>query len=286
MAEHQIDDEDDPTDFPNDSFEPRERRPRVRWDDDDVDPEETTYLAAEHGPEPVPDWVITAGAARQREHGKLKGGKEAEVFVVERTFGTARNLLAAKRYREHDDRDFRDDSRYRAARRTGDSRADRAVAKGTRRGMRFRGALWAANEWDVMRTLWSAGISVPYPVQKLGTEIMLEFCGDDRSAAPRLADASLDSRTLRSLQAQVVDAMFGMVREGVVHADLSPYNVLVWDGRAVLIDFPQAVHPQDGPDALALLQRDVDNLLGWFHRKGVESDLDALYRRLVAESLA
>jgi RIO kinase 1 len=266
----------------SDSFQRLSRRPRVRWDDEDVDPEETTYGYAEPGPEPVPGWVITTGAARQREHGKLKGGKEAEVFLIERTHGSGRNLLAAKRYRDYDDRDFRDDSRYRAARRTGESRVDRAVAKGTRRGMRFRGALWAANEWEVMGRLWSAGVAVPYPVQKLGTELMLEFVGDDQSAAPRLADLAIDRTALHDLHGQVLDAMFAMVREGVVHADLSPYNVLVWDGRAVLIDFPQAVHPQDGPDALALLQRDVTNLLGWFRRKGVKTDLDQLYSRLAA----
>jgi RIO kinase 1 len=277
---------DDDLSFPSDSFQRVARRARIRWDDADVDPEETTYVSAEHGPGPVPDWVITAGAARQREHGKLKGGKEAEVFLIERTHGSARNLLAAKRYRDYDDRDFRDDARYRAARRTGESRIDRAVAKGTRRGMRFRGTLWAANEWDVIGRLWSAGVAVPYPVQRLGTELMLEFVGDDRSAAPRLADMSLDRASLHDLHDQVLDAMFAMVREGVVHADLSPYNVLVWDGRAVLIDFPQAVHPQDGPDALALLQRDVTNLIGWFRRKGVKADLDGLYSRLVAAAFA
>jgi serine/threonine-protein kinase RIO1 len=206
----------------SDSFAPTTRPARVRWDDDDVDPEETTYPIAEPGPAPIPAWVITAGAARQLEHGKLKGGKEAEVFLIERTHGAARNLLAAKRY----------------------------------------------------------------PVQKLGTELMLEFVGDERSAAPRLADTPLDGASLRDLHTQVVAALFAMVRQGVVHADLSPYNVLVWDGRAVLIDFPQAVHAQDGPDALALLQRDVTNLAGWFVRKGVETNLDELYAQLVAEAFA
>jgi RIO kinase 1 len=271
--------------FPSDAFERSFQRARIRWDDD-VDPEESTYPSATPGPSPVPSWVITAGAARQRDHGKLKGGKEAEVFLIERTHGSARNLLAAKRYRDYDDRDFRDDARYRAARRTGESRIDRAIAKGTRRGMRFRGALWAANEWDVLSRLWSAGVAVPYPVQTLGTEIMLEFVGDDRSAAPRLADTRGDRGLLRDLHAQLVDALFAMVGAGVVHADLSPYNVLVWDGRAVLIDFPQAVHPQDGPDALALLERDVTNLVGWFQRKGVDTDTNALYTRLVAEAFA
>jgi RIO kinase 1 len=270
----------------SDSFAPRTRPARVRWDDDEVDPEETTYLIAERGPAPVPGWVITAGAARQLEYGKLKGGKEAEVFLIERTHRAARNLLAAKRYRDYDGRDFRDDARYRARRRTGESRIDRAIAKGTRRGMRFRGQLWAANEWEVLGRLWSAGVAVPYPVQKLGTEIMLEFVGDDGSAAPRLAETPLDGASLRDLHTQVVAALFAMVRQGVVHADLSPYNVLVWDGRAVLIDFPQAVHPQDGPDALALLQRDITNLVGWFKRKGVETNLDELYSQLVAEAFA
>lgn len=259
------------------------RPPRVHWDDDDDDPFASTYLFAEHGPDPVPDWVITEDAARQFELGVLKSGKEAEVFLVERELGARRQLLAAKRYRKPADRAFRDDSRYRSGRRTGDRRIDLAVGKGTRRGMEFRGYLWAGTEFETLGRLWSAGVTVPYPVQRSGTELMLEFVGDDERMAPRLSDARLARAELTSLCAAVVDQLHVMTHVGVVHGDLSPYNVLVWNDAAVFIDFPQAVDPQEGPDALELLRRDVANLVGWFARKGVDTDPDTVFRRLLTE---
>src|SRR5438067_11224043 len=90
------------------------------WDDDAFDPEASTYEAAEHGPDPVPDWVITSGDARQADLGLLKTGKEADVHLIERRHGDAVNVLAAKRYRKFEDRMFRNDARYRGARRTGE----------------------------------------------------------------------------------------------------------------------------------------------------------------------
>ena len=126
-------------------------------------------------------------------------------------------------------------------------------------------------------------MSVPYPVQRTGTEVMLEFIGDDEEMAPRLSDAHVDRSRLAALCQSAVDQIHVMTYEGVVHGDLSPYNVLVWNDALVFIDFPQAVDPQLGPDSLALLQRDVTNLIGWFARKGVAIDPDAVFRDLMPE---
>jgi RIO kinase 1 len=253
------------------------------WDDVDDDPLASTYLFADHGPQPVPEWVITENAARQYELGLLKTGKEAEVFLVERELGDRRQLLAAKRYRKPAERAFRDDARARAGRKTGDRRIDLAVAKGTQRGKEFRAYLWAGTEFETLGRLWSAGVSVPYPVQRMGTELMLEFIGDDEQMAPRLSDSHLDGPRLAALCESAVDQLHVMTHESVVHGDLSPYNVLVWNDALVFIDFPQAVDPQLGPDSLALLKRDVTNLLGWFARKGVDIDPDTIFRDLLTE---
>lgn len=246
------------------------RPPRVPWDDEAPDPEATTYTAAAHGPDPVPPWVITEDAARQHELGILKTGKEADVYVVRRTLGDRVNLLAAKRYRDFEDRTFRNDARYRR-RRTGDARVDRAVDQGTRIGMGFRAMLWVNTEFETLGRLWAAGASVPYPVQQLDHEVMLEYIGDEQSAAPRLVAAPLGKPEIRDLYEQAVALLQTMVRCGVVHGDLSPYNLLVWKGRLVMIDLPQAVDPLAHADGLALLQRDVDNVCAWFERKGVET---------------
>jgi RIO kinase 1 len=265
------------------TFRRNVRPARPRWDDEDDDPFANTYLRAEHGPDPVPEWVITEDAARQYELGLLKTGKEAEVFLVERELGDRRQLLAAKRYRKPADRTFRDDARYRSGRKTGDRRIDLAVAKGTQRGTEFRSYLWAGTEFATLGRLWSAGVSVPYPVQHMGTEVMLEFIGDEDQMAPRLSDAHVDRSRLAALCESAVDQLHVITHVGVVHGDLSPYNVLVWNDALVFIDFPQAVDPQVGGDALALLQRDVTNLVGWFARKGVDVDPDEVYRDLMPE---
>ena len=257
--------------------------PATRWDDEEVDLEASTYLLAQAGPEPVPDWVITAGAARQHERGVLKSGKEADVHLVERVLGTRTNLLAAKRYRDAQERTFKDDSQYRNSAAIRESRLRRAVEQGTNRGRRFRADLWLANEFDVLSRLWLAGAAVPYPVQRLGQEILLELVGDEDAIAPRLVHAGLDRTRLEEAWRQVLEAMHLFARCGVVHADLSPYNILVADDRLVFIDFPQAVDPVAHPAGMELLQRDVDNLAEWFGRKGVPVDPGAVLAELVAD---
>jgi RIO kinase 1 len=179
---------------------------------------------------------------------------------------------------------FRNDARYRAGRRTGESRLDKAVAQGNKAGMAFRARMWLTTEFDTLCRLWSAGLPVPYPVQKLGNELMVELIGSADEAAPRLVHAKLDRPRLEDAWVQLVDAMHAMVRCGVVHGDLSPYNLL-WDGdRVVIIDFPQAVDPIAHPEGMALLERDVANVTDWFGRRGVVTDPTELFTSLLGEA--
>ncbi len=267
---------------PQGGFRPIVKTPKPRWDDDEPDPEATTYTDATHGPEPVPDWVITEDAARQFERGILKTGKEADVHLVERVLGADRNVLAAKRYRDVQERNFRNDAKYR--RRTGDRRTDLAMAQGTRLGMGFRAQLWIQTEFDTLSRLWSAGAPVPNPVQMRDNELMLEYLGDEEEAAPRLVHATSgrDREQVADLFRQTADALRIISSCRIVHGDLSVYNLLVWDDRVFVIDFPQAVDPLLNTDGLRLLERDVRNLCKWFDGRGVETDADAL----VAECLS
>jgi RIO kinase 1 len=268
-------------------------RPKPKWDDDEPDPEATTYLGATHGPDPVPDWVITSGDARQYELGALKSGKEAEVFIVERTFGDERNLLAAKRYRDGRQRGFRDAS-YRTGKEPRDGRTARAIKKKTDFGMAARAGVWAAAEFESLSRMYIAGVPVPYPVQLLDTEILLEYLGDEDEAAPRLAQYRPAKGELNSLRDQAVAILWAITGAGLVHADLSPYNVLVWEGRLYVIDAPQAAELTDvtrasqyNPMALEFLRRDCHNLLQWFERKRADvPDPDKLYSELVAAAFA
>jgi RIO kinase 1 len=254
------------------------------WDDEEDDPDATTYSVADHGPEPTPNWVITSDEARQVDLGVLKSGKEADVHLVERRHGDAVNLLAAKRYRKFEERLFRNDARYRVGRRTGESRLDKAVAQGNRAGMAFRARLWLATEFDALCRLWSEGVPVPYPVQKLDNELMLELIGSAEEVAPRLVHAGLDRLSLDRAWNQLVEAMHAMVHCGVVHGDLSAYNILWEQGRIIIIDFPQSVDPIAHPEGITLLDRDVNNVTDWFGRRGVECNPSDLFNSLLREA--
>lgn len=254
------------------------------WDDEEEDPDATTFTVADHGPEPTPDWVITSDAARQVDLGILKSGKEADVHLVERSLDDAINVLAAKRYRKFEDRLFRNDARYRTGRRTGESRLDKAMAQGNRAGMAFRARLWLETEFEALCRLWSAGLPVPYPVQRLDNELMLELIGSTDQAAPRLVHARLDRAELRQAWAQLVEALHAMVHCGIVHGDLSAYNILWNHGQIVIIDFPQSVDPIAHPEGISLLDRDVTNVTNWFGRRGIECDAAALFSSLLGEA--
>ena len=243
--------------------------------------------ADQHGPTPVPDWVITTGNALDDDVGMLKTGKEAEVFVVERRHGDAVNLLAAKRYRDLRRRAFRNDVAYRADRNLGPKahREQRAIDKGSAAGLVMHAQLWAAHEFDTLTKLWSAGVAVPYPVQLLGTELLLEYLGDEDEGAMRLVQARVTPTERDGLLEQAVTLLRDLTANGVVHGDLSPYNLLVWQGRLYAIDLPQAVHPNRNPNGLDFLHRDVVNVLGWFARKGARVDPEALFAELLDDAL-
>jgi RIO kinase 1 len=110
---------------------------------------------------------------------------------------------------------------------------------------------------------------VPYPVQLSGTELLLEFVGTDGAAAPRLAQLRPDVDQLCDLWHQLVDALLGLARHGLTHGDLSAYNLLVHDGRLVLIDLPQVVDVVGNPQGPAFLARDVQRIADWFVAHGL-----------------
>lgn len=271
-----------------DEFQYIVKRPKPRWDDDVPDPEATTYTGATHGPDPVPAWVITSDDARQFDLGVLKSGKEADVVMVERSHADAVNLLAAKRYRSTRHRNFRNDAMYRVGKEPLDGRMARAMNKKTSFGMEARAGMWAMQEFETLCWLYEEGLPVPYPVQQAGTELMLEFIGDDEGAAPRLVEVRSKKEALAPLCDQAVALLRRLAELKLAHADLSPYNVLVWDERLWVIDMPQAASLTDNtraaqynPNALEFFHRDVVNLLGWFAKKGVAVDPEAVFGELV-----
>jgi RIO kinase 1 len=128
---------------------------------------------------------------------------------------------------------------------------------------------WANAEFTALCRLHTAGVPVPYPVQVLGTEVVLEFIGDaDGTAAPRLAETRPDAAELASLWDQLVSALCTLAQHGLAHGDLSPYNLLVHDGRLVMIGLPQVVDVIANPNGRDFLARDARNVATWFARAG------------------
>ncbi len=238
----------------------------------------STYPDATHGPRPVPDWVVTSGDALDTDRGPLKTGKEADVHLLERHDPATgqTSLMAAKRYRGADHRLFHRDAGYLEGRRVRKSRETRAMANRTGLGRQLIAEQWAATEFATLGRLWSAGVPVPYPVQLAGSELLLELIGTDGAAAPRLAEIAGGPDELAPLWEQCIDALCAVGAAGFTHGDLSPYNVLVDDGRIVLIDLPQIVDIVINPQGRDFLARDCRNLASWFARKGVAADADEL----------
>ena len=243
--------------------------------------------AGERGPQPHPGWLVTDLAAVDTELGILKTGKEADVFLVRRGVpGAGRScLLAAKRYRDSGHRMFHRDSGYLEGRRVRASRDARAMARRTDAGRAMIAAQWAGAEFTALSRLYQAGVPVPYPVQVLGTEIVLEFIGEaDGTAAPRLADLRPHGRDLAALWEQLVAALVILAGQGLAHGDMSAYNLLVHRGRLVLIDLPQVVDVIGNPRGREYLDRDAANVAAWFSARGLHgagpapADLPALLR--------
>ena len=217
--------------------------------------------------------------------GELKSGKEATVYLGRSPLGD----VAVKIFRDVEVRSFKNDQRYLDGRWIGDARLAKAIRNRSGRGRRALKAMWAAHEYLMLWRLWRAGVAVPEPlvgpdafdIAEAGEVVVMRFVGEPDAPAPRLSDAVLDEDEARAAYAQSVELMAACWRLGVVHGDLSAYNLLWWRGRVVLIDFPQAME-RERPGAPELLAQDAATLALSFRRLGVEADAAELLRRVTA----
>ncbi len=263
----------------------------------------------QRGPEPLPDWLVTRDAAFDTELGILKTGKEADAFLIERAVppgatapsdggssgGAERCLLVAKRYRSLEHGQFHRGTEYTEGRRTRRTRDQRAMEdRKSAWGRAVSATQWADAEFVALRSLWSAGAPVPYPVQIDGTEVLMEFVGtevtDDAGgvqavAAPRLTRERPSDDLLESYWEQLTHGMSVLARLGFAHGDLSPYNILADGERLVIIDLPQVVDLVANPFASDVLLRDCRTVCAWFTARGLDVDADALFADLLGQAL-
>ena len=193
----------------------------------------------------------------------LMSGKEAAVYVVR--CGT--DIRCAKVYKEADQRSFRQRVLYQEGRKVRSSRRARAMEKGTGYGRKEQEAAWQNGEVIALYRLAAAGVRVPQPYAFVDGVLLMELVTDaDGHAAPRLNDLEMTAEEAREHHCVLIAQIVRMLCEGLVHGDLSEYNVLLGSDGPVIIDLPQAVDAVGNNNARRMLERDVDNMAAYFGR--------------------
>ncbi|NCS75416.1 MAG: serine protein kinase RIO, partial [Gallionella sp.] len=192
---------------------------------------------------------------------QLMSGKEATVYVVR----CGDEIRCAKVYKEAEKRSFRQSTDYTEGRKMKNSRRARAMEKGTNYGRKAQEEAWQSAEVDALYRLAAAGVRVPKPYNFHEGVLLMELLTDSEgNAAPRLNDLALDAEVSRKYHRILIAQVVRMLCAGIIHGDLSEYNVLVDSHGPVIIDLPQAINASANNQARQLLLRDVQNLAAYF----------------------
>lgn len=191
----------------------------------------------------------------------LMSGKEASVYVVR----CGDEVRCAKVYKEAAKRSFKKAVQYREGRKVRNSRRARAMEKGSKFGRKEQEEVWQNAEVDALYRLADAGVRVPKPYGCFDGVLLMELvCDDDGRVAPRLNDVSMTPEQAEEDHYVVMVYVMRMLCAGLVHGDLSEFNVLVDDYGPVIIDLPQAVDAAANNNAFAMLERDVANMTNYY----------------------
>jgi RIO kinase 1 len=213
--------------------------------------------------------------------GQLMSGKEATVYIVR----CGEEIRCAKVYKDVNERSFRKNASYQEGRQIKNSRQIRAMEKGSRYGRKMQEEAWQNAEVDALFRLAAAGVRVPIPYICSAGVLLMELLTDNEgNAAPRLNDVELSMDVALDYHHRLLREVVRMLCAGMVHGDLSEYNILVTGAGPVIIDLPQAVYAAGNNNAGQMLERDVANLAAYFSRfapqlKGTQYGLEiwALY---------
>ena len=211
---------------------------------------------------------------------QVKGGKEATVYCCQADEHLGIELIAAKVYRPRFFRTLKNDAEYRQGRVMYDEerqvmrgrREKLAIKKKSEYGQELLHNAWLANEYQFLVALHAAGADVPKPIAQGNNTILMEYLGDAVMPAPTLNTVELPRDEARALFDRVMRNVELMLRHNCVHADLSAFNILYWDGDIRIIDLPQAVNPYANPKAFQMFERDVARVCQYFHRYGVAAN--------------
>jgi RIO kinase 1 len=193
----------------------------------------------------------------------LKSGKEAAVYIVR----SGDEIRCAKVYKDLAQRSFQQRAQYQEGRKVRGSREARAIGKASKYGRKQQEVAWKNTEVDALYQLRDAGIRVPEPYGYFHGVLVMELVTDAEGfSAPRLGEVALSADTAREYHRVLVRQVVRMLCAGLIHGDLSPYNVLIGLDGPVVIDFPQVVSASGNNAARAMLLRDVNNLTAYLGR--------------------
>ena len=218
---------------------------------------------------------------------RLKGGKEASVYLCRSGPAIDAPLVAAKVYRPRQLRNLKNDGQYRTGRVDLDESGNaivkegdlHAMAKRTQYGEELRHQSWIAYEFQTLEILHQASADVPRPYAIEKNAILMEYIGDMDLAAPTLNSVSLEPDEVKPLFERVLQDIDLLLANQRIHGDLSAYNILYWEGDITMIDFPQVVQPDSNPAAWPIFLRDITRICQYFASQGLRRDP----RRLAAD---
>lgn len=224
---------------------------------------------------------------------QVKGGKEASVYRCAAHPSTGLDTVAAKVYRPRQFRNLRNDKMYREGRailtsdgrpvKETDTRVMRAIGKKSAFGVQVSHTSWLMYEFTTLAQLFRVGAAVPEPIAAGENAILMTYYGDDVRAAPTLSEIDLPRDQAAALFKEALRNIDLLLQHGMIHGDLSAYNILYWEGRIILIDFPQVTSTEGNSNAYTILHRDITRVCEYFAAQGVPSDPDALASELWAK---
>jgi RIO kinase 1 len=192
---------------------------------------------------------------------QLMSGKEAQVYVVR----CGENMRAAKVYKESNKRSFKQAVQYQEGRNVRNSRRARAMSKKTRYGQKEAEEAWLSAEVDALYRLAAAGVRVPKPHGFVEGVLIMDLITDaEGNAAPRLGEMDFTPEIAREYHTLILADIVRMLCAGLIHGDLSEFNVLIDEHGPVIIDLPQAVNAAGNNSAAMMLERDVQNMARYF----------------------
>ncbi len=208
--------------------------------------------------QPLVDEGLVDAVVRQ-----LMSGKEATVYLVR----CGEEIRCAKVYKDAKQRSFRKNASYQEGRKVKNSRQARAMEKGSRYGRQMQEEAWQSAEVDALYRLAAAGVRVPQPYLCYEGVLLMALVSDaDGNPAPRLNDVELSEQQALEFHAGLLRQVVRMLCAGIIHGDLSEFNILLGSDGPVIIDLPQAVDAAGNSNAASMLERDVANLASYFSR--------------------